>query len=202
MDPKMAQAKRIYRINHKADHQANYQTRLIESPLLPSKISTATISPELTPLRRLLLRTFTRIPMAVTAGPMPASPTSTQTADPTAATIVAMTATTIAGPIIGAIAAIRVTAVIGAIVVGIGATVAILEVTSVGTGDMIDLKWALIDNEWVIYQSELDEWVKTKGQPYCPVCRGVKGVKNSRKEGNIKRGECASCGARLTIMKG
>jgi hypothetical protein len=53
---------------------------------------------------------------------------------------------------------------------------------------MIDLKWALIDNEWVIYQSELDEWVKTNGKPYCPVCKGTKGVKNARKEDNIKRG--------------
>ncbi len=83
----------------------------------------------------------------------------------------------------------------------IGAIVVIPEVMMVGTGDIIDLKWALIDNEWVIYQSELDEWVRNKGQPYCPVCRGTKGVKNSRKEGNIKRGECASCGARLAIMK-
>ncbi len=127
--------------------------------------------------------------MAMTAGPMPASTTSTRIADPTAATIAAMITTTIAGPMTGATAAIGVTAVI-------------LEVIPVGTGDIIDLKWAQIDNEWVIYQSELDEWVKTKGQPYCPVCKGTKGVRNSRNEGNIKRGVCASCGARLAIMRG
>ncbi len=83
-----------------------------------------------------------------------------------------------------------------------GATAVISEGIPVATGDMIDLKWAKIDNEWVIYQSELDEWVKTNGRPYCPVCKATKGVKNARKEGNIKRGECASCGARLAIIKG
>lgn len=93
------------------------------------------------------------------------------------------------------------TVAIGAIA-AIGATAAITEGISIATGDMIDLKWARIDNEWVIYQSELDEWVKANGKPYCPVCKGTKGVKNVRKEGNIKRAECASCGARLTILKG
>lgn len=84
-----------------------------------------------------------------------------------------------------------------------GATAAVIsKEIPVTTGDMIDLKWAKIDNEWVIYQSELDEWVKTNGKPYCPVCKSTKGVKNARREGNIKRGECASCGARLAIIKG
>jgi len=88
--------------------------------------------------------------------------------------------------------------------VEIGAIAAISEVISIATGDsnMIDLKWAKIDNEWVIYQSELDEWVRANGKPQCPVCKSTKGVKNARKEGNIKRAECASCGARLAIIKG
>jgi hypothetical protein len=86
-------------------------------------------------------------------------------------------------------------------IAGTLAIAVISEGISIVTGDMIDLKWAPIDNEWVIYQSELDEWVKANGKPYCPVCKGTKGVKNARKEGNIKRGECASCGARLAIIK-
>ena len=67
--------------------------------------------------------------------------------------------------------------------------------------DLIDLKWAKIDDEWVIYKEELDEWVKTKGIPKCPVCENIKaGMKNIRMEGNIKRGNCANCGARLAII--
>jgi hypothetical protein len=150
------------------------------------------INQELMHLRRLLLRTFTRIPAARTAALIPASMTSTQTAGQ----IVVMIATMTADPTVG------VTAVIG-VIAATGATAAVIsEEIPVTTGDMIDLKWAKIDNEWVIYQSELDEWVRTNGRPYCPVCKGTKGVKNTRKEGNIKRGECASCGARLAIIKG
>jgi transcription elongation factor Elf1 len=68
--------------------------------------------------------------------------------------------------------------------------------------EFIDLKWAKIDDEWVIYKDELDEWVETQGIPKCPVCKNTKaGMKNIRTEGNIKRGNCANCGARLAIIK-
>ena len=68
--------------------------------------------------------------------------------------------------------------------------------------DLIDLKWAKIDDEWVIYKDELDEWVKNQGITKCPVCKNTKaGMKNIRTEGNIKRGNCANCGARLAIIK-
>ncbi|MFZ2472340.1 MAG: hypothetical protein WAW52_10420 [Methanothrix sp.] len=68
--------------------------------------------------------------------------------------------------------------------------------------DLIDLKWAEIEGEWVIYQEELDEWIKAQGIPKCPVCKNTKaGMKNIRTENNIKRGNCANCGARLAIIK-
>ena len=68
--------------------------------------------------------------------------------------------------------------------------------------EMIALKWALIDGEWVIYQRELDEWVKTSGgPPKCPVCGSTTaGIRRVKKEGSVRRGECAACGARLAII--
>ena len=35
--------------------------------------------------------------------------------------------------------------------------------------EFVDLKWAKIDGEWVIYQEELDEWVRQQSSP-----RGVR----------------------------
>jgi len=68
--------------------------------------------------------------------------------------------------------------------------------------EYIDLKWAEIEGEWVIYQDELKEWIRSHGNPHCPVCKNTKaGMKNIRVEGNIKRGTCANCGARLAIIK-
>jgi hypothetical protein len=68
--------------------------------------------------------------------------------------------------------------------------------------EFIDLKWAEIDDEWVIYQNELDEWVKAHGKPCCPVCKNTEaGMRNIRMESNIKRGICSNCGARLAIIK-
>ena len=68
--------------------------------------------------------------------------------------------------------------------------------------DLIDQKWSEIEGEWVIYQEELEEWIKAQGQPKCPVCNNTKaGMRNIRMEGNIKRGNCANCGARLAIIK-
>lgn len=68
--------------------------------------------------------------------------------------------------------------------------------------EYVDLKWALIDGDWVIYQQELDEWVKANGRPHCPVCKSTTaGIVNIRTESNVKRGECAKCGARLAIIK-
>ncbi len=127
---------------------------------------------------------FTLIQAATTAVRIPASTTFTQ----------------IAALMIGATAVTQAIAVIGVIVVT-GVIAATSGVIPIATGDLIDLKWAKIDGEWVIYQSELDEWVKINGKPHCPVCKSAKGVKNARKEGNIKRGECANCGARLAIIK-
>jgi hypothetical protein len=40
--------------------------------------------------------------------------------------------------------------------------------------DLIDLKWAEIEGEWVIYQEELDEWIKAQGIPKCPSARTPK----------------------------
>ena len=72
--------------------------------------------------------------------------------------------------------------------------------------EFIDLKWAKIDDEWVIYQEELDEWVRQQaspGAPPCPVCgsttAGMKDIQYDDRN-KIKRGICASCGAKLTIM--
>jgi hypothetical protein len=68
--------------------------------------------------------------------------------------------------------------------------------------DLIDSKWSKIDEEWVIGEDELNEWVKTKSSPQCPVCMDTKaGMKHIRTEGNIKRGVCAKCGANLAIIK-
>jgi hypothetical protein len=68
--------------------------------------------------------------------------------------------------------------------------------------DLIDLMWAEINGEWVIYENELNEWVKTHGKPHCPVCKNTQaGMRNIRMEANIKRGNCANCGARLAIIK-
>lgn len=67
---------------------------------------------------------------------------------------------------------------------------------------LIDLKWAEIDGEWVIYEDELKEWVRSYGTPHCPVCNDTKaGMRNIRTEANIKRGNCAKCGSRLAIIK-
>lgn len=67
--------------------------------------------------------------------------------------------------------------------------------------DLIDLKWAEIEGEWAIYKNELDDWVKAHGVPHCPVCKNTKaGMRNIRMESNIKRGNCANCGARLAII--
>lgn len=67
--------------------------------------------------------------------------------------------------------------------------------------DLIDLKWAEIDGEWVIYKDELDDWLKTQGMPKCPVCKSTDaGMKNIRSEGMIKRGDCVNCGAHLAII--
>ena len=72
----------------------------------------------------------------------------------------------------------------------------------INTTELIDLNWAEIDGEWVIYQDELNEWVRAHGRPHCPVCKDTKaGMINIRMEGNIKRGDCAKCGARLAIIK-
>ena len=68
--------------------------------------------------------------------------------------------------------------------------------------DLIDLKWAEIEGEWVIYQEELGEWIKAQGIPKSPVCKNTKaGMKNIRTENGIKRGNCANCGAWLAITK-
>ncbi len=72
----------------------------------------------------------------------------------------------------------------------------------INTTELIDLNWAEIEGEWVIYQDELDEWVRAHGRPHCPVCKDTKaGMRNIRMESNIKRGDCAKCGARLAIIK-
>ena len=72
--------------------------------------------------------------------------------------------------------------------------------------EFVDLKWAKIDGEWVIYQEELDEWVRQQSSargPRCPVCKsthaGMRDIQLDEKN-KIKRGICASCGAKLTIM--
>jgi transcription elongation factor Elf1 len=72
--------------------------------------------------------------------------------------------------------------------------------------EFVDLKWAKIDGEWVIYQEELDEWVRQQPSPRappCPVCKstraGMRDIKLDEKN-KIKRGICAACGAKLTIM--
>jgi hypothetical protein len=64
----------------------------------------------------------------------------------------------------------------------------------------IDLKWSLIEGEWVIYKSELDEWVKEKGAPLCPVCHKNEGIRNILVEKGVKRGICKGCGARMVIL--
>jgi hypothetical protein len=54
----------------------------------------------------------------------------------------------------------------------------------------------------VINKEELDEWAKSHGIPHCPVCKNTKaGMRNIRMECNIKRGNCANCGAQLAIIE-
>ncbi len=69
--------------------------------------------------------------------------------------------------------------------------------------EMIALKWALIDGQWVIYQRELDEWVRASGgPPKCPVCGSTAaGIRRVQREGFVRRGECAGCGAKLAIIE-
>ena len=60
----------------------------------------------------------------------------------------------------------------------------------INTAELIDLNWAEIEGEWVIYQDELNEWVRAHGKPHCPVCKDTKaGMRNIRMESNIKRGQ-------------
>ena len=72
--------------------------------------------------------------------------------------------------------------------------------------EFIDLKWANIDGEWTIYQEELDEWVRQQSSariPPCPVCKSTNaGMRDIHldERNRIKRGICAACGAKLTIM--
>jgi hypothetical protein len=77
------------------------------------------------------------------------------------------------------------------------------EAVTVEETKIIDLKWALIDGEWVIYKKELDEWVRAQrnpGAPPCPVCKVSAGIQNIRVENGIKRGICKKCYARLAIL--
>ena len=39
--------------------------------------------------------------------------------------------------------------------------------------EFVDLKWAKIDGEWVIYQEELDEWVRQQSSPRGPRVSGL-----------------------------
>jgi hypothetical protein len=70
--------------------------------------------------------------------------------------------------------------------------------------ELIDLKWALIDGSWTIYQSELNSWVrsqKTPSNPPCPVCGQSAGIMNIEDSELLKTGICKNCKAKLAILK-
>lgn len=71
------------------------------------------------------------------------------------------------------------------------------------SSELIDGVWALIDNEYVIYHSELKKWIQEKGTPpSCPVCHNTAaGMYNIHEEKNIKKGNCRNCNARLAIIR-
>jgi hypothetical protein len=62
--------------------------------------------------------------------------------------------------------------------------------------------WDLIDDEWVIYQSQLDEIIEKHGIWACPECNdSEKGVSNMVEDDKFVRGICDGCGKRLCIIK-
>jgi hypothetical protein len=77
-----------------------------------------------------------------------------------------------------------------------------------GDPEIIDGVWAFIDSmepgklgEYTIYESEVKTWAREYGER-CPKCGASRGVKNIREDHGVKRGNCESCNANLTIILG